>query len=323
MDHKRITFLLALIWAVVAVLPLFFGGTNFIMHILIMCLIWSVVASCWDLIMGFAGIFSFGQVAFFVMGSYASAIISAQFGIPPIFAVFIAGGITAGIGILVGLPCLKLKGAYIALVTFAVHMILEPVLKGDIGGAIGTGGSRGLLTIEPMHIFGYTFTTASPVPYFYLMLLVAVICSVIILVVIRSHWGTAFLALKDSQEFATCLGVSAFKYKLMVFALTSFLTGMMGGFYAHYVGMLSTRMLGIDLFVTLMVILVIGGVGKFPGAVIGAFITIAVNELLSPLGPYRPITMGAMVVILVLLLPDGVVGLFERLFSRKQHGINH
>mgnify|MGYP005841558131 CR=1 FL=1 len=323
MDHKRITFLLALIWAVVAVLPLFFGGTNFIMHILIMCLIWSVVAACWDLIMGFAGIFSFGQVAFFVMGAYASAIISAQFGIPPIFAVFIAGGITAAIGILVGLPCLKLKGAYIALVTFAVHMILEPVLKGEIGRAIGTGGTRGLLTIEPMTIFGYTFTTASPVPYFYLFFLVAVVCSVIILLVIRSHWGTAFLALKDSQEFATCLGVSAFKYNLMVFALTSFLTGMMGGFYAHYVGMLSTRMLGIDLFVTLMVILVIGGVGKFPGAVIGAFITIAVNELLSPLGPYRPITMGAMVVILVLLLPDGIVGLFERLFSKKPHGITH
>ncbi len=323
MDHRRISFLLAVIWTIVAVLPLFFGGTNFIMHILIMCLIWSVVASCWDLIMGFAGIFSFGQVAFFVMGSYASAIISAQFGIPPIFAVFIAGGITAGIGILVGLPCLKLKGAYIALVTFAVHMILEPVLKGEIGRAIGTGGTRGLLTIEPMTIFGYTFSTASPVPYFYLMLLVAVICSVIILVVIKSHWGTAFLALKDSQEFAACLGVSAFKYKLMVFALTSFLTGMMGGFYAHYVGMLSTRMLGIDLFVTLMVILVIGGVGKFPGAIIGAFITIAINELLSPLGPYRPITMGAMVVILVLVLPDGIVGLFERLFSKKPHDITH
>jgi len=315
--------MLGVIWAIVAILPLFFGGTHFIMHILIMCLIWSVVASCWDLIMGFAGIFSFGQVAFFVMGSYASAIISTQFGIPPIFSVFIAGGITAAIGILVGLPCLKLKGAYIALVTFAVHMILEPVLKGDIGRAIGTGGTRGLLTIEPMTIFGYTFTTASLVPYFYLMLLVAVACSVVILFVIRSHWGMAFLALKDSQDFATSLGVSAFKYKLMVFALTSFLTGMIGGFYAHYVGMLSTRMLGIDLFVTLMVILVIGGVGKFPGAVIGAFITIAINELLSPLGPYRPITMGAMVVILVLVLPDGIVGLFARLFSRKQQGMTH
>jgi len=323
MEHKRIAILLAVIWGVVAILPLFFGGTNFIMHILIMCLIWSVVASCWDLIMGFAGIFSFGQVAFFVIGAYSSAIVSAKFGVAPIFAVFIAGGIAAAIGILVGLPCLKLKGAYIALVTFAVHMILEPVLKGDIGRALGTGGSRGILTIEPMNIFGFTFSSSAPIPYFYLMLLVAIICSGIIFLVIKSHWGTAFLALKDAEDFATCLGVSSFKYKLMVFALTSFLTGMIGGFYAHYVGMLSTRMLGIDLFVTLMVILVIGGVGKFPGAIIGAFITIALNEMLSPIGPYRPIIMGALVIILVLVLPDGIVGFVEKFFPKKKHGLTH
>ena len=316
MDYKRIGLFLALIWGVVALLPIFFGSTQFLMHILIMCLIWSVVASCWDLIMGFAGIFSFGQVAFFVMGAYASAIISAKFGIPPIFAVFLAGGISGAVGVLVGIPCLKLKGGYIALVTFAVHMILEPILKGDIGRALGTGGSRGILTIEPMSLFGYTFNASAPIPYFYLIFAVAVICSAVIYLVIRSHWGTAFLALKDSEDFAACLGVSAFKYKLMVFALTSFLTGTIGGFYAHYVGMLSTRMLGIDLFVTLMVILVIGGVGKFPGAIVGAFITIAANEMLSPLGPYRPVILGAMVVVLVLVLPDGIVGLVEKFSGR-------
>ncbi|MCP3940197.1 MAG: branched-chain amino acid ABC transporter permease [Desulfobacteraceae bacterium] len=323
MEHKPIALLLAGIWGIVAILPLFFGSTNFIMHILIMCLIWSVVASCWDLIMGFAGIFSFGQVAFFVIGAYSSAILSAKFGIAPIFAVFCAGGIAAALGILVGLPCLKLKGAYIALVTFAVHMILEPVLKGTIGRALGTGGSRGILTIAPMKIFGFTFSSSNPVPYFYLMLLVAIICSAIIFIVIKSKWGTAFLALKDAEDFASCLGVSSYKYKLMVFALTSFLTGMIGGFYAHYIGMLSTRMLGIDLFVTLMIILVIGGVGKFPGAIIGAFITIAFNEMLSPIGPYRPIILGAMVVMLVLILPDGIVGLVEKLFPKKQHELTH
>ena len=318
MEHKRTAIILAVIWSIVAILPLFFGSTNFIMHILIICLIWSVVASCWDLIMGFAGIFSFGQVAFFVIGAYSSAIISARAGIPPIFAVFMAGIISGLLGVLVGIPCLKLEGAYIALVTFAVHMILEPMLKGDIGRFIGTGGSRGILTIEPMNIFGYAFTNSHPIPYFYLILFVAVICSAIIWLVIRSHWGAAFLALKDAEDFATCLGVSAFKYKLMVFALTSFLTGMIGGFYAHYVGMLSTRMLGIDLFVTLMVILVIGGVGKFPGAVIGAFITVAINEMLSPLGSYRPIILGAMVVILVLLLPDGIIGLIQKLVAKRE-----
>jgi len=317
MDLRRNVLLLTVIYGIIGILPLFLGSTQFIMHILIICLIWSVVASCWDLIMGFAGIFSFGQVAFFVIGSYASAIISAKFSIPPIFSVLLAGIIAGGVGILVGLPCLKLKGAYIALVTFAVHMILEPILKGDIGRAVGTGGSQGILTIAPMNIFGYTFSSSQPIPYFYLIFTLAIISSIIILVVIKSHWGNAFLALKDAEIFATCLGVSAFKYKLMVFALTSFLTGIIGGFYAHYVGMISTRMLGTDLFVTLMIMLVIGGVGKFPGAIIGSFITISINEMLSPLGPYRPIILGAMVIVLVLLLPDGIIGLIQKIFPNR------
>jgi branched-chain amino acid transport system permease protein len=314
---QRMAAKMAVIYGIVGILPLFFGDTRFIMHILIMCLIWSVVAACWDLIMGFAGIFSFGQVAFFVIGAYASAILANRLHLPPALAIPAAGVLTAAVGILVGLPCLRLKGAYIALVTFAVHMILEPLIKGPFGRAIGTGGSRGILTIPPLRMFGITFSAAQPVPYFYLALLLSIVCSIIILLVIKSYWGSAFLALKDSQEFATSLGVSAFKYKLMVFALTSFLTGLAGGFYSHYVGMLSHRLLGIDLFVTLMVMLVIGGIGKFPGAILGAFITVTLNELLAPLGPYRPMILGALVIGLILLLPDGVMGLMQTVFSPK------
>jgi branched-chain amino acid transport system permease protein len=316
MNWKQMGLGLAVIYGAMAFMPLFFGGVDHIMHILIICLIWAVVASCWDLIMGFAGIFSFGQVAFFVIGAYASAIMATHHGIPPLLSILLAGGVTAAAGALVAMPCLKLKGAYIALVTFAVHMILEPFLKGNMGRAIGTGGSQGILTIPPIEMFGLPFNSDHKVAVFYLALVLAAACSVIILLVIRSFWGTAFLALKDSEDFAASLGVSAFKYKLAVFALTSFLTGVVGGFYAHYVGMLSTRMLGIDLFVTLMVMLVIGGIGKFPGAILGAILTVSINQLLAPLGSYRPMILGALVVVLVLLLPDGVIGLAERLLGK-------
>jgi len=200
----------------------------------------------------------------------------------------------------------------VALVTFGVHMTLLPLLRGDIGMAIGSGGSVGILTIPPIVVFGYSFSSANLVSTFYLTLILTVICSGIIMVVIKSYWGTAFLALKDSQEFAVSLGVSAFKYKLMVFALTSFLTGIVGAFYGHYIGMISTRMLELDLFCTLMVMLVVGGIGRFPGAILGAIITVTVNEMLSPLGSYRAVTMGALVVILVLALPNGVMGLFAK-----------
>jgi branched-chain amino acid transport system permease protein len=312
MSIKRMVTMMGALYGAMALMPLFVGDIRFIMHILIMCLIWAVVASCWDVIMGFAGIFSFGQVAFFVIGAYSSAIFSVDFHIPAIFAILLAGLFTAAMGVLVGLPCLKLAGPYVALVTFGVHMTLMPLLRGDIGKAIGSGGSVGILTIPPLKILGYTFSSANLVPTFYLTLLLTVICSVIITAVLKSYWGTAFLALKDSQEFAVSLGVSAFKYKLMVFALTSFLTGIVGAFYGHYIGMISTRMLELDLFCTLMVMLVVGGIGHFPGAIFGAIITVTANELLAPLGSYRAVTMGALVVILVLALPNGVMGIWSK-----------
>lgn len=310
MRLKHMAMIIGVAYGVMAMMPLFVGNIPFIMNILIMCLIWAVVASCWDVMMGFAGIFSFGQVAFFVIGAYCSGILAIDYHVPPILAILLAGVFTAGMGVLVGLPCLKLAGPYVALVTFGVHMALTPTLRGEIGIALGTGGAVGLLTIPPLRIFGYTFDSAHMVPTFYLTLLFSLTCALIIMFVIKSYWGTAFLALKDSQDFAMSLGVSAFKYKLMVFALTSFLTGIMGAYYAHFYSVLSFRMVSMALFGMLMVMMLVGGLGQFPGAILGAFFIVTASELMNPLGAYRDVIMGALAVILVLALPNGVMGLF-------------
>jgi len=321
MSLKRMILILTGFYCVMGVMPLFFGTTDYIMNILIMILIWAVVASCWDVIMGFAGIFSFGQVAFYVIGAYASAILSVSLDIPPVFTIVMAGVITAITGVLVGLICLKLAGPYVALVTFAVHMTLVPFLKGPLGRAIGSGGSQGILTIPPINLFGYVFSSEHLVPFFYLTLLLTIICTLVLVLIIKSYWGTAFLALKDSENFATSLGISAFKYKLMVFALTSFITGLFGALYVHYISMLSTKMLSMDVFTILMIMMVIGGIGKYPGVVVGAVITVTLNQLLAPLGMYRPLIMGAIVVVLVLFLRDGVLGIFQRFLPLKQNSM--
>ncbi len=320
MRLRHMAVIIGICYGTMAILPLFVGDIRFIMNIMIMCLIWAVVASCWDLIMGFAGIFSFGQVAFFVMGAYCSGILAIEHHVPPVLAILLAGGFTAVMGVLVGLPCLKLAGPYIALVTFGVHMALQPTLRGKIGIALGSGGSVGLLTIPPVSLFGYTFSSANMIPTFYLTLLLSLACVLVIMFAIKSHWGVAFLALKDSQDFAMSLGISAFKYKLMVFALTSFLTGIIGAYYGHFYGVLSYRMLDLDLFSILMVMMLVGGLGHFPGAVFGAFLVVAGSELMAPLGAYRAVTMGALVVILVLALPNGVMGLFMKRPKRISAG---
>ena len=95
-------------------------------------------------------------------------------------------------------------------------------------------------------------------PFFYLTLFLTIIFTLILAAVIKSYWGQAFLVIKDSERFASSLGVCAYKYKLMVFALTSFITGLFGALYAHYVGMLSTKMLSMDVFTLLMIMMVVG-----------------------------------------------------------------
>ena len=126
------------------------------------------------------------------------------------------------------------------------------------------------------------------------------------------------MALRDSESFSKSVGIDDFKYKLLVFAISAFITGVMGGFYAHYVGMMSTRTLGLELFIFLMLMIVAGGSGRFPGALIGAFIITIVSELLRPLESYRMLIFGAMIVIFILKMPQGVLGIiFDRIEAKK------
>ncbi len=296
-------------YLILVFLPLFFHSNLHVMNILIMCLIWGVVAASWDLIMGFAGIFTFGQVAFYVIGAYGSAILTRTFAISPWIGIMGGGLISALIGVLVGLACIRLKGSYVALVTFAVHMILAPFLKSSAGRAIGTGGPQGILNIPELKLFGYTYNTLELVPWFFTVLIISFVILLIIYKIIHSTWGLAFVAVRDAEMFAKSIGINDFKYKLMVFGISSFFTGIIGAVYAHYVGMLSIRLLGLDLFLLLLVMLALGGIGRFPGAVIGAFIAVFISEELRPLATYRNVAFGAMVMLLVILMPQGVTGL--------------
>jgi len=303
LDREGITLLVML--AVLLLLPAYFHSNSYIMHLLIMCLVYGVVAVGWDFMMGYAGIFTFGQFAFFAIGAYATGMLTLYAGIPPAAGILLAGLITAGVGIVIGLPCLRLKGAYIGLVTFALHLILVPLINSDIGRAIGTGGTVGLLSIPNL---ASGFSVAAKVPWYYTLLGVAFLSFFVVYRVSHSSIGLAFVSLRDSESLAKSLGVDAYKHKLMVFGISSFLTGMIGAFYAHYTGIVSTRILGLDIFLMVMVMLVIGGMGKFPGAAIGAFIVTFLNELLRPLEEYRLLIFGAIVVVLIVLVPEGLMG---------------
>ncbi len=306
-----------LILGILLLSPLFLRNNMYFLQILIMCFIWGAVVAPWDLIFGYAGISSFGQIAFFAIGAFGSAIFSMKLGFSPWFAM-IAGALTAScMGVLIGIPCLRLQGLYVAIVTFALHMTLPALITA--GGKIGTGGANSLTGIPPLELGGVTFSVINRIPAAYLAMGIFFLSVLVVHTIIKSNIGLAFVALRDSETFAKCMGINDYKYKIIVFAVSAFLTGLAGAFYAHYFGLISKRLLSLDVFVLLLVILITGGLGKFPGVIIAAFIFTFLNELLRPLEAFRPLIFGIITVSVIILMPEGITELkthFKTLFKR-------
>jgi branched-chain amino acid transport system permease protein len=291
---------------ILALLPLGLGDSNYTMRLLVIAMIWGAVAVAWDLLLGYAGIFNLGQVGFFALGAYASAMLVENAGLNPWWGL-LAGAAAGGvIAVLLGMPSLRLAGIYVALLTLAFYEVLSPLLT--VGEAIGTGGKRGISPITPYSIGGYTFTGDNQVPWYYIALGLFVFCLMVCYFAINSRFGASFIALHDSEAFAQSLGISRYKVSLLIVGLSGLLTGLMGAFYAHYTGVVSPRVLGLEVFIYLVIMVLLGGVGKFPGPAIGAFIVIFVSDWLRQFERWRMLIFGALVVILVMVAPRGIMG---------------
>jgi len=284
--------------------PLFVKDAYFL-HVLILCFIWAAVAEAWNLIMGYAGIFSLGQIAFFVVGGYTSGMLCKMLGWSPWYGLLLGGVGAFTVGIIVAVPCLRLKGIYIALLTLAFADSLPYLIIW--GERIGTGGSGGLYNIPFLSLGNFEFGIQK-IPYYYAALMLSGISLFIINRVIHSSIGLGFMGLRDSENFAKSLGLNEYKYKLLVFGISAFITGVMGAFYGHYITVLSTRLLGLELFLTVIMMVEFGGTGRFPGALLGAFIITLLNEFLRDFGQYRLVIMGAIVVFSIIFMPKGVIG---------------
>jgi branched-chain amino acid transport system permease protein len=167
--------------------------------------------------------------------------------------------------------------------------------------------------IPPLEIGGYTLYTINKLPWYYLTLTLAAIAIYTIYFLILPHkWGRAFVCIRDSEAFARSLGVNDYKYKLLVFMISAAITGVAGAIYARYIGVVAPSILETEFFLIVMLMLCVGGMGLFPGAVLGAFIITIGNELLRSVGEYRLLVLGVTVLVSVLFLPNGLTQLFAK-----------
>lgn len=299
-----------------------FMADEYVIHLFIVCFIWAVVASAWNLIMGFAGIFSFAQLAFFACGGYASGLVEVWFGFSPWIGIFVGGLFAALCGFILAFPCLRVKGLYIVLVTIAFHNVVPIFIK--LGGDY-TGADVGLMGMPHFDFFGFSFA-GTKLGYYYLSFIAFLVFNFIIYRIIHSNMGLAFIALRDSDEFAESLGVNRQKYNQLVFIISAFITGFMGAIYIHYLRVATPRMLEIELFATAIMMVVIGGLGQFSGAILGAFVVTFLNEFLRTAGAVRPLLFGLIIIMVIILFPGGLKLIVDsayrkigRLVYRLQH----
>jgi branched-chain amino acid transport system permease protein len=292
----------------------------YIMNIVILSLLFAVLACSWNLICGYTGIFTFGHQAFFGIGAYVSALLAMKAGLSPWLGL-LAGGIAAGlIGLLIGLPCLRLRAApYIAITTLAFSEIARIVCMNLVGLTRGELGLWGIPEFPEIPLPGgwvINFAGGERTGYYYVLLIIFFFTLGVIGWMMRSYIGLAFRAVRDEQDAALSLGVDTTRFKLLAFIASSFFAGVAGAFYAHYILILTpTSVMSVGVMTEIIAVTLVGGLGTFWGPVIGAFSLTALLEYLREFGEYRFMIYGAMLVATIMFMPKGV---WSKLFPEKE-----
>jgi branched-chain amino acid transport system permease protein len=266
-----------------------------------------VVASYWNLLNGYAGILSLGNLGFFALGAYISAVMAKELGISPWLTIWVGATATMLIvTVLLGLPVLRLRGIYIALLTLVFADALPSIISilRD-----WTGGGIGLLGIPEF------LPDLQKWQAYYITLVFCIVAMTVLYRIVKGTTGMVFVALRDSEDFAGALGVSRFREGLKVFAISAFVTGLAGGFFAHTLGQISPGMLGIDQFLLVVAMWLIGGAGTFLGPILGAVVVTFGSEYLRVAGSLRLGVLGGLIVLTVLFFPGGIMQLVDRVIA--------
>jgi branched-chain amino acid transport system permease protein len=304
---RRSTILDGPLWALGAILalaaPLLLPSAYWLRILILIC-IFAIVNQAWNLILGYAGIWSFAQLALFVLGGYTAALISLNLGWSPWVGTLAGAGTAVLASLVVGIPSLRLKGAYVFLLTLAFHEIFRNLFILDTDQRFG--GQYGLQRFAKWDFGGETSVERLTRTY-YVALLLLVLTAVAIRAILRSPMGLAFRALRDSEAYALSRGVPEYRFKLLVYAISAAFTGFAGGFYAHYIGSISPTNLDFGILMNQMAMIVIGGWGTFFGPILGTALVTLLNEQLRDVDQWRPVIFGAALVATVVFLPRGLV----------------
>ena len=259
--------------------------SEYVLAQLVFVYIYSVVGLGLMLLAGFTGQFSIGHAAFLGVGAYTQAVLTGA-GWPFPLALACSAGLSAIVGIAVGVPALRVKGIYLGIATLAFGFIVE---EGLARWESVTGGNAGMHVKSPA-MFGWSLDSSTE--FYFLCLVVLVLCTLGILNLLRSPTGRAFVAIRDSEISAQSMGIHLARYKTLSFAVSAALAGLGGALYAHMIKFLSPDQFDIVQSIDLLLMVVIGGLGSVHGAFLGAIFLITMPQLINASKDFLPDVVG-------------------------------
>jgi branched-chain amino acid transport system permease protein len=303
---RRLTiFLPWLALLVLLVLPRFGLSSNAV-RLLFITAVWTTTSIGWNLLGGIAGQVSFGFAVFYGLGAYSTALLM-HAGRSPYFAFIGSAAVAVLASFLIGLPTFRLRGPYFAIATIGVTEAVRVVMNNlDI-----TGGSS-----------GYRITEAGPfnqLVHYYTAIVVVAMAVIVSYLVVHSKFGLALRAIKQDEDAAADIGVNPYSSKLWIHAIAAALTGVAGGVYARYAAYIYPgNVFAFQTSISILLMPVIGGIGTIWGAVLGGVVFGIIEEELVVYFPNVHLMLyGVLLIVIVLLEPDGLMGLLRRLFRRK------
>ena len=283
---------------------------EYLLHVLVICGIYIILTTSLNLVVGYTGLSSLGHAAFFCIGAYTSSLLALNFGISPWIGLIIGACVAAIFGIAIGFPSLRIKGDYLALATFGFGVIVYSIARNWVSV---TKGPMGLPGIPKFSVLGYQLSGI----WSYLIL-VSVFTTITLFTlrrVVESPFGRVLRSIREDEVASAALGKNIGKHKLLVFTISAFFAGIGGSLYAHYITFIDPSSFTVMESITILLMVIFGGMGSILGSAIGATTLVVFPEILRFLGmpssiaaQTRQMIYGLLLVILMIKRPQGLLG---------------
>lgn len=304
---------LAIILIVVALAAPFIGS-RYVTHSLIIALIFMLPAHGLNLLVGYTGLLSLAQAAFFGIGAYVAGLLAVTYGTPFYINIAAAGLVTGAIALPLGIPALRLRATSFVMCTLGFVIIGQAIAKNWIAVTRGDMGLSGIP--KPYFELGpLSFTVSGTTAFYYLALSVGALATLAVWAIVRSPAGRNMIAIRENETLAESVGIPTWRYKLIVFMLSAVFAGVGGSLYAHYLTVVSPLTFQMYYSTTMLIIVLGGGAGTISGVVFGSLLFVGLTEALRITPELRMIAYGLCLLVLVFWFKKGCAPLINRFWN--------